>query len=97
MCLHFTDCAAFEVNHSHHLHEILQRVEIGNDLRPMRHTVDGSEQPAQDNEDQHVEEDHEHGLLHGFGIVRDNKPKTRHNENVDGSKEVNCPETSLRI
>lgn len=62
-------CAAFEIEHAHHLIEVRQRIDAGNPLRPHRHTGDRSKETAEQNKNKQEEKRNEHSLLHRGGIV----------------------------
>jgi hypothetical protein len=43
------ETATFEYYHTHHLYKISDRIKLGEDLCPIRHTIDRSIKPSQQN------------------------------------------------
>ena len=86
---------AFEIYHAHHFHEIAQRIEVGDVLRPLGHAADGGEQSAHQDEQQHAEPHHEHGLLHGRRVVGNDQPQPRYDQDKDQCGEVDMEDVAL--
>lgn len=86
--------APLQVNHTHDLNEIGQRIESRYPLRPVRHAAHGGEQATHQDEHHQEEKHDEHGLLHRGGIIGNNQPETRHRKNVNAREEIYQPQMS---
>ena len=72
--------AAFQVNRPHDFDEITRRDNVCDVLRPLRHGVYRSHQPAHQLENDDEKEHHIHTLLHGGRTVGNGNTEPRHNE-----------------
>ena len=80
------NATAFEDEHPHDINEIRNRIETGNDLCPVGHTIDGCVEAAEQNENHHEEKGDEHGLLLCVGIGADEQAEAQHSHHVHGGK-----------
>lgn len=74
----FGKSAATEIDGTHYLYKIAQRIDARNPLRPLRHTVDRGEKTTHQNKDKHEEPHDKHGLLQRGRMIGYDQPEPRH-------------------
>src|SRR5690606_25981678 len=82
----------FQHDHAHDLHKVANRIELCDNLCPVRHAVNGREQAAHQDEDHHEKPGEEHGLLLGMGKVGNEKADSEHHEQIYCGKEKDHPD-----
>ena len=80
--------ASFQIDHPHHFHQIADRIEPGQCLRPFGHAADRRKQTAQKDKDDKEEENRKHRLLLGGRDGRDSQPESGKCNQIDGRKQT---------
>ena len=87
---------SFQIDHTHHLYKITDRIEQGHILRPLGHTADRGKKTTQLRKDDQEEESGKHSLLLRRRYGRNSQPKARKSNQVDSRKQINDPHISDR-
>ena len=78
------------------INEVVHGVDIGGKIRPLGHGSRRGEKSRQQHDAHHKEPHHEHGLLHGVGVVGHDESERREEQRQQHSKHVDEPHGTSR-